>query len=75
MATIRTAISKDYKLQLVSFPTTRRYEVQGLDLENDRWVINMRLKVDGYDHYRAVGCFNKELRAMEMDGVVFHTIY
>ena len=75
MATRKTYQSRDYQLRLVEFPKTRRYEIQGVDLMDDVWVINERIKVSKYDYYYAQEVFLKEVRAHERDGVTFNEVF
>ena len=75
MATRKTYQSRDYQLRLVEYPKTRRYEIQGVDLMDDVWVINERIKVSKYDYYYAQEVFLKEVRAHERDGVTFNEVF
>ena len=75
MATRKTYQSRNYQLRLVEFPKTRRYEIQGVDLMDDVWVINERIKVSKYDYYCAQEVFLKEVRAHERDGVTFNEVF
>ena len=75
MSTRKTYQSRDYQLRLVEFPKTRRYEIQGVDLMDDVWVINERIKVSKYDYYYAQEVFLKEVRAHERDGVTFNEVF
>lgn len=75
MATRKTYQSRNYQLRLVEFPKTRRYEIQGVDLMDDVWVINERIKVSKYDYYYAQEVFLKEVRAHERDGVTFNEVF
>ena len=75
MATRKTYQSRNFQLRLVEFPKTRRYEIQGLDLMDDVWVINERIKVSKYDYYYAQEVFLKEVRAHERDGVTFNEVF
>ena len=75
MATRKTYQSRDYQLRLVEYPKTRRYEIQGVDLMDDVWVINERIKVSKYDYYYAQERFLKEVRAHERDGVTFNEVF
>ena len=75
MAVRKTHQSRNYQLRLVEFPKTRRYEIQGVDLMDDVWVINERIKVSKYDYYYAQEVFLKEVRAHERDGVTFNEVF
>lgn len=75
MATRKTYQSRNYQLRLVEFPKTRRYEIQGVDLMDDVWVINERIKVSKYDYYYAQEVFLKEVRAHERDSVTFNEVF
>ena len=75
MATRKTYQSRNYQLRLVEFPKTRRYEIQGVDLMDDVWVINERIKVSKYDYYYVQEVFLKEVRAHERDGVTFNEVF
>lgn len=75
MATRKTYQSRNYQLRIVEFPKTRRYEIQGVDLMDDVWVINERIKVSKYDYYYAQEVFLKEVRAHERDGVTFNEVF
>ena len=75
MATRKTYQSRNYQLRLVEYPKTRRYEIQGVDLMDDVWVINERIKVSKYDYYYAQERFLKEVRAHERDVVTFNEVF
>ena len=75
MATRKTYQSRDYQLRLVEYPKTRRYEIQGVDLIDDTWVVNERIKISRYDYYYAQEVFLKEVRAHERDGIHFHEVF
>ena len=75
MSVRKTYLSRNYQLRLVEFPKTRRYEIQGVDLMDDVWVINERIKVSKYDYYYAQEVFLKEVRAHERDGVTFNEVF
>ena len=53
MAVRKTYQARNYQLRLVEFPKTRRYEIQGVDLLDELWVVNERIKVSRYDYYYA----------------------
>ena len=75
MTVRKTYQSRSYMLRLVEFPKTRRYEIQGVDLIDDTWVVNERIKVSKYDYYYAQEVFLKEVRAHERDGVTFNEVF
>ena len=75
MSVRKTYQSRNYQLRLVEFPKTRRYEIQGVDLMDNVWVINERIKVSKYDYYYAQEVFLKEVRAHERDGVTFNEVF
>ena len=75
MTVRKTYQSRSYMLRLVEFPKTRRYEIQGVDLIDDTWVVNERIKVSKYDYYYAQEVFLKEVRAHERDGIHFHEVF
>ena len=75
MTVRKTYQSRSYMLRLVEFPKTRRYEIQGVDLIDDTWVVNERIKVSKYHYYYAQERFLKEVRAHERDGIHFHEVF
>ena len=75
MTVRKTYQSRSYMLRLVEFPKTRRYEIQGVDLIDDTWVVNERIKISRYDYYYAQELFMKEVRAHERDGVTFNEVF
>ena len=75
MAVRKTYQSRNFQLRLVEFPKTRRYEIQGVDLIDELWVVNERIKVSRYDYYYAQEVFLKEVRAHERDGVTFNEVF
>ena len=75
MTVRKTYQSRSYMLRLVEFPKTRRYEIQGVDLIDDTWVVNEHIKVSKYDYYYAQEVFLKEVRAHERDGVTFNEVF
>ena len=42
MTVRKTYQSRNFQLRLVEFPKTRRYEIQGVDLIDELWVVNER---------------------------------
>lgn len=75
MATRKTYQSRNYQLRLVEYPKARRYEIQGVDLMDDVWVVNERINVSRYDYYHALEMLMKEVRVHERDGVVFNEVF
>ncbi len=69
MAVRKTYQGRNFQLRLVEFPKTRRYEIQGVDLIDELWVVNERIKVSRYDYYYAQELLQKEVRAQEYAGL------
>ena len=75
MATRKTYQSRNFQLRLVEFPKTRRYEIQGVDLIDELWVVNERINVSRYDYYYAQELLQKEVRAQEYTGLQFNEVF
>ncbi len=75
MSVRKTYQSRNYQLRLVEFPKTRRYEIQGVDLIDELWVVNERIKVSRYDYYYAQELLQKEVRAQECAGLQFNEVF
>ena len=75
MAVRKTYQARNFQLRLVEFPKTRRYEIQGVDLIDELWVVNERIKVSRYDYYYAQELLQKEVRAQECTGLQFSEVY
>ncbi len=75
MTVRRTYQSRNYQLRLVEYPRTRRYEIQGLDLEDGEWVVNVRIKVVDYDYYKASSQLSLEVIRHERDGLSFTEVF
>ena len=71
----KTYRAKNFQLRLVEFPKTRRYEIQGVDLIDELWVVNERIKVSRYDYYYAQELLQKEVRAQEYAGLQFIEVF
>jgi len=75
MAVKKTYQGKKYKLSLVEYPKTRRYEIHGFDNEDGVWICNTKTKLRTYDYYAANEQFMSEVRELERDGVEFSEVY
>ena len=75
MAVRKTYQARNFQLRLVEFPKTRRYEIQGVDLIDELWVVNERIKVSRYDYYYAQELLQKEVRAQEYAGLQFNEVF
>ena len=75
MTVRKTYQARNFQLRLVEFPKTRRYEIQGVDLIDELWVVNERIKVSRYDYYYAQELLQKEVRAQEYAGLQFSEVF
>lgn len=75
MAVRKTYQARNFQLRLVEFPKTRRYEIQGVDLIDELWVVNERINVSRYDYYYAQELLQKEVRAQEYAGLQFSEVF
>ena len=75
MTVRKTYQARNFQLRLVEFPKTRRYEIQGVDLIDELWVVNERINVSRYDYYYAQELLQKEVRAQEYTGLQFNEVF
>lgn len=75
MAIRKVFQSEKYQLRLVEYPRSRRYEIQGWDLEDGEWVKNLTGTVKGYDYYRAMETLMNEVRTLQNEGVEFTDVW